>query len=82
MKEIKFCEYNKKITKVIQEKLNENPICEEKDFFLIQGFFNYPIQQEIAAGEILIDGITVPMVAIVGKKTGRIYFFHERHTDD
>ena len=75
MEKIKFDDYKQKITEAIQDKLKQNPIKGEDGFSLIEGFFNQSIQNEIAAGNILIGGITVPMVAIVGNKTCRMYFF-------
>jgi hypothetical protein len=75
MEKIKFEDYKQKITEAIQANLKLNPIDGDDEFSLIEGFFNQPIQSEIAAGNILIGGITVPMVAIVGNKTRRMYFF-------
>lgn len=74
MKALKFDKYKDMIVNAIQEKLKENPIFPEEDFVILEGFFNQPIQNEIA-GKIIIGGPTLPMVAIVGKKTARIYFF-------
>jgi hypothetical protein len=45
----------------------------EQGFTLIDGFFNQSFQKELPG--IMIGGQALPMVAIVGNTTGRVYFF-------
>ncbi len=75
METIRFKDQQEKIISAIKEKLHGNPIISsEGGFTIIEGFFNQPFQDDIA-DKIVIGGKTVPMVAIVGNKTGRMYFF-------
>ena len=46
----------------------------EAGFILVDGFFNFPIQSEIGNG-FVIGGPSLPMVAIMGKTSNRIFFF-------
>lgn len=73
---IKFDEYKPKIVKALEKIVSKNQAARinRHEICLIDGFFNYPIQEEIA-GEIIIGGITVPMIALVDEKTGRMYFY-------
>ncbi|ADG25270.1 TPA: hypothetical protein JBI72_01310 [Legionella pneumophila] len=69
---IKFTDYREKIIQELNNKkvflgINE-PVS------LIDGFINQPIQQELS-GNIVIGGPTIPMVAVVGNNSGRIYYF-------
>lgn len=41
---------------------------------LVDGFVNQPISMELS-GSFILGGPTIPMVMIVGNKTGRIYLF-------
>lgn len=46
----------------------------EAGFTLIDGFFNFPIQDQLN-GSLIIGGPSVPMVAIMGNTSGRVFFF-------
>lgn len=75
MSNIKFSDYKEKIQSGLTEKLQGiDFVGETQGFTLIDGFFNLPIQTELS-GSLTIGGPTVPMVAIVGNKTGRVYYF-------
>ena len=71
---IKFEENKDKIKKAIGEKLKNSPVPGEAGFTLIEGFFNQPFQKELT-GSFMIGGPTLPMVALVGNTTGRVYYF-------
>jgi hypothetical protein len=45
----------------------------ENGFTLVEGFVSLPIQQNLNTYN--IGGQSVPMIALVGKTTGRMYFF-------
>ena len=75
MKPIKFEECKEKIQKGLDEHLKGVAFPgETKGFTVVDGFFNVPIQSELS-GSFVIGGPAIPMVAIVGNKTGRIYYF-------
>lgn len=69
-----FEELKPKIQEAIENKLKKFPIQGEEGFILVDGFFMFPFQKEIS-GAFVIGGPSVPAVAIVGKTTGRIYYF-------
>ena len=69
-----FEELKPRIQKAIEAKLKGSPIAGEDDFILVDGFFMLGFQKEIS-GSFVIGGPSVPAVAIVGKTTGRIYYF-------
>ena len=63
------------IRKAIQDKLKACPLpSEDAGFTLIEGFMSLPIRQEFS-NEVFIGGRSVPIVGIVGNKSGRIYTF-------
>lgn len=75
MEEIKFEDYKARLLKVVDERLRTNPITGERNgFTLIEGFFNQPFQKELT-GSLVIGGPALPLVALVGNSSGRIYFF-------
>ena len=41
---------------------------------IVDGFANQPFQKELS-GSFKIGGNTIPMVMLVGNKTGRVYYF-------
>lgn len=69
---IKFSDYKEKITKALTQKQPFLGISESVS--LVDGFINQPIQQELS-GNIVIGGPTIPMIAVVGNTSGRIYYF-------
>ena len=72
MTKIKFSEYKSQIIKSLNDKKIDLNITEPAT--LVDGFFNQPIQNEIS-GSFIIGGPTIPMIMVVGKKSGRIYYF-------
>jgi hypothetical protein len=76
MEPLKFENYKKEITDALDKRLKApgSPFVGESGFALIDGFFNQPFQKEMS-GNFIIGGPTLPMIAIVGNTTGRIYFF-------
>ncbi|MCX6808919.1 MAG: hypothetical protein NTW50_04650 [Candidatus Berkelbacteria bacterium] len=71
---IKFEDYKQRISDAVQRKLQSAPIAGENGFTLIEGFVMQPLSNEVS-GNIVIGGPTIPMVAIVGNTSGRIYYF-------
>ncbi len=70
-----FKELKPQIQAAIQQKMGLLTIQHgETGFTLLDGFFNFPIQDEIS-GSIVIGGPTVPMVAIIGNTSQRVFFF-------
>jgi hypothetical protein len=76
MQPIKFEEYRKKVTEALDKRLKMpgGPFMGESGYTLIDGFFNQPFQKEMSSN-FVIGGPALPMVAIVGNTTGRVYFF-------
>lgn len=70
----KFEDYKSRITEAIHAKLQATPILGENGFTLVEGFIMQPLSNEIS-GNIVIGGPTIPLVAIVGNSSGRIYYF-------
>ena len=69
---LKFIELRPKILKALEEK--KRYLLEEDGFLLIDGFVYYRIMQEIPF-DTNTSTHALPMVALVGEKTGRVYTF-------
>jgi hypothetical protein len=74
MEQIKFQDIKNRLLTTIQAKMPVTWVQEEGGFTLVEGFFTQPMQTELS-GNLIIGGPSVPTVAIVGKNTGRMYFF-------
>ena len=72
MVNIKFPDYKEDILKALNEKSVENGIHEPNT--LIEGFISQPLYNELTWG-LVIWWPTIPMVAVVGNSSWRIYFF-------
>ena len=68
----KFSDYKEKIIEALNDKVRQHGIQEPTS--LVDGFINQPIQKEFTGG-LVIGGPAIPMVAVVGSNSGRIYFF-------
>jgi hypothetical protein len=44
------------------------------DFTLLESFFNHPIQNELSE-QIILGAPTIPMIALIKKTSGQIYFY-------
>ena len=71
-KSLKFSDYKNQIIKALDDKKNFLGIQEPVS--LIDAFINQPIYKEFT-GAFVIGGPTIPMIAVVGNNSGRIYFF-------
>jgi len=71
---IKFEEYKQRITDAVQARLQLSPITGEQGFTLVDGFIMQPLSNEVS-GNIVLGGHTIPMVAVVGNTSGRMYYF-------
>ena len=69
-KEKNFSDYKETIFKV----LNETDHGIQEPTSLVNGFINQPVFNKVT-GDIIIGGRNIPMVAVVGKNSGRVYFF-------
>lgn len=74
MNPIKFDDYKQRITDAIQARLQVTPIVGENGFTLVEGFIMQPLSKEVS-GTMIIGGPTIPLVAIVGNTSGRMYYF-------
>jgi hypothetical protein len=70
---IKFENYKVQIITALQSK-DQTKLGFNENTQLVDGFFNQPISMELN-GNFIIGGPTIPMIAVVGMETGRIYFF-------
>lgn len=71
---IKFEEYKQRITDAVQARLQAAPIAGENGFTLVEGFIMQPLTNEVS-GSLVLGGPTIPLVAVVGNTSGRIYYF-------
>ena len=71
---IKFEDYKEDITNAIQAKLQATPINGEAGFTLVEGFIIQPLNKELS-GSTVLGGPSIPLVAIVGNTSGRMYYF-------
>ncbi len=74
MPTIRFEDYKQLITSAVQDRLRQAPIQGEQGFTLVDGFIMQPLSGDIS-GTVVIGGPTIPLVAIVGNTSGRIYYF-------
>lgn len=76
MTEIKFEDFKSLITKAVEEHLRTTPIQGEAGFTLIDGFIMQQLNKEISR-DIIIGGDVnlLPLVAVVGNTSGRLYYF-------
>ena len=72
MEAIKFSEYKQKIIEALNNRSTQININEP--ITLIDGFINQPLQSELTGG-LIVGGPAIPMVAVVGNNSGRIYYF-------
>ncbi len=67
-----FADHRNKLIQALTNKGDALGINEP--ISLIEGFIQQPIQQDIS-GAFVIGGPSIPMVAAVGNRSSRIYFF-------
>jgi len=72
MTTIKFSEHKEAILKALNEKVGSHGIQEPTS--LVTGFFNQPVYG-VVSESVIIGGPTIPMGAVVGNNSGRVYFF-------
>lgn len=72
MEPIKFSEYKQRIIDALNSRSSQLGITEP--ITLVDGFVNQPLQTEFTGG-LVIGGPAIPMVAVVGNNSGRIYYF-------
>lgn len=77
MNPIKFEDYKELITDTIQAKLQTGLIAGEDGFTLVKGFIMQPLSplSKEVSGNLEIDESTIPLVAMVGNTSGRMYYF-------
>lgn len=69
---IKFEDIKPKLLKAFEKRGASLDINE--GVTLVNGFISQPIMKEVK-GAFVIGGPTIPMIAVVGNNSGRIYFF-------
>lgn len=72
MNKLKFADVKEDILAALENLPEESGITEKVG--LVDGFINNPLSRELT-DSLIIGGPTVPMVLLVGEKTGRIYLF-------
>ncbi len=71
---VKFEKVKDKLVGAIDERKSFLGFTEPEGLTLVDGFFNSPFQKEMSSS-FVIGGPSLPMIAVVGNKTGRVYFF-------
>ena len=71
-KTLKFEEVKSRIVSELEKRYENLGITEEVT--IIDGFVNQPFTMELS-NTFMIGGTTIPMIMLVGKDSGRIYFF-------
>lgn len=71
---VKFSEIKNELQLELEKRLKESPILGEAGFTLIDGFSNLSLQTELS-NSVIVGGPSIPMVAIVGNTSGRVYTF-------
>lgn len=75
MNKVEFKTIKPKIQEALPEAMKKSGItAEEGGFVLIDGFFNQPFHAELTSS-VVIGGPALPLVAVIGKASGRVYFF-------
>lgn len=69
---IKFEDIKEDLLKALKEKGPRLGINESVT--IINGFISQPVHNEMT-GAFIIGGPTIPMIAVVGDNSGRMYFF-------
>ena len=72
MEPIKFEDLKQQIIDALNDRQKQLNIHEP--ITLIDGFVNQPLQKEFTGG-LVIGGPAIPMIAVVGSNSGRIYYF-------
>lgn len=72
MSKIDFAKYEEAIKKAIESKNIHLEIKEP--LALMDGFINLSLNKKLT-GSIVIGGPSLPIIAAVGKNTGRVYLF-------
>jgi len=70
LKIIKFSDIKQKI----EAQIDPQKIGIDEQVTLFDGFINQPFCRELS-GSYVLGGPTVPMIMLVGNKSGRLYFF-------
>ena len=71
---IKFSEIKTDLVTALNEKLQSGKLHISEKVTIIDGFVNQPLSMELS-GSFVIGGPAVPMIMLVGDKSGRIYYF-------
>ena len=74
MNKLKFSDYKDKIIKKLKEEENYEKFGIYEKVSLLPSFINPSVYDELA-GNFVFGGPTIPMIALVGKESGRVYFF-------
>jgi len=75
MEPIIYKDHEQAILVAIRAMLKEKPLeRENNEFNVVSGFFNQPLQSQLD-GWVYRPSRTTPMVALVGEKTGQVYFY-------
>ena len=72
MNKIVFADIKQDILTALKNLPKEAGIIEQVG--LVDGFINNPLSRELT-DSIIIGGPSVPMILLVGEKTGRVYLF-------
>lgn len=71
-KTIKFSDIRQELINELKARATDINI--DESLTLVEGFVNQPITMELSAS-FFIGGPTIPMIMVLGNKSGRIYLF-------
>lgn len=74
-KAIEFSDIRNQLIKALESKDLKNDAGIHEDISLIDGFVTEPLRLELSKSLSLGSDSAVPMVMLIGKKTGRVYLF-------
>jgi hypothetical protein len=74
MNTLKFEDLKPRISTALTVRLNALSLNQEGGFTLVDGFIMQPLSNEIS-GSLVLGGPSIPLVAVVGKTSGQMYYF-------
>jgi len=76
MNNVKFSDYKQRIIDALNSRnsTSNSNLGITEPITLVDGFINQPLQSEFIGG-LVLGGPAIPMIAVVGNNSGRIYYF-------
>lgn len=71
---IKFEDIKDRLNQALHKRDEQKLLHINEPVTLVNGFIKSPLSKEISAS-VVLGGPEIPMVALLGKQSGRLYFF-------